>query len=98
MSSPYIDENQNIIAVMGTTGVGKSTFINFATGGEAMIGDNLESCKIMSSKHTVYRLCLETADSHQVHRVARPFKSHTLTYGSLIPLDLTIPIEMMQKF
>lgn len=46
MSSPYIDETQTIIAVMGTTGVGKSTFIKYATGGDVQIGDKLTACKV----------------------------------------------------
>jgi polynucleotide 5'-kinase involved in rRNA processing len=45
MSSPYIDETQTIIVVMGTTGVGKSTFINYATNGSAKIGRNLTACR-----------------------------------------------------
>jgi dephospho-CoA kinase len=48
MTSPYIDDTQTIIAVMGTTGVGKSTFIKHATGGDAkvVIGDKLNSCML----------------------------------------------------
>ncbi|KAJ8077761.1 hypothetical protein PM082_002194 [Marasmius tenuissimus] len=34
----------SLIAVMGTTGTGKSTFINAASGGALSVGDNLWSC------------------------------------------------------
>jgi len=51
MSSEDIDENQTIIAVMGTTGVGKSTFINFATNGGARVGQNLVSCEYVIRSH-----------------------------------------------
>ena len=44
MSSPDIDETQTIIVVMGTTGVGKSTFINYATKGAAKVGKTLTAC------------------------------------------------------
>ncbi|KAF3933732.1 hypothetical protein ABW19_dt0205332 [Dactylella cylindrospora] len=42
-----------VIAVMGTTGVGKSTFIQYATGIEVGIGDGLES---YTSKTRLYQI------------------------------------------
>ncbi|KAL0057012.1 hypothetical protein AAF712_016367 [Marasmius tenuissimus] len=38
------DADPAIIAVMGTTGSGKSTFINLASGGQLDVGDTLQSC------------------------------------------------------
>ena len=40
-------DNPVVIAIMGTTGSGKSTFIQKATGSEEkIIGHNLASCKL----------------------------------------------------
>ena len=35
-----------MIAVMGVTGVGKSTFINYFSDGEAVVGHSLEACEL----------------------------------------------------
>ncbi|KAH7381558.1 P-loop containing nucleoside triphosphate hydrolase protein [Pyrenochaeta sp. MPI-SDFR-AT-0127] len=53
MSSPYIDDTQTIIAVMGTTGVGKSTFIKYATGEDVQIGDKLVACTGKCAAHHI---------------------------------------------
>ena len=43
-----IAEQAVLIAVMGTTGSGKSTFVQLATGSaEAVVGKNLTSCTIL---------------------------------------------------
>ena len=34
-----------VIFVMGVTGVGKSTFIQYATGHEVKVGHNLDPCE-----------------------------------------------------
>ncbi|KAK1223446.1 hypothetical protein PQX77_013685 [Marasmius sp. AFHP31] len=39
-----MDADPAIIAVMGTTGSGKSTFINLASGGQLDVGNTLQSC------------------------------------------------------
>jgi predicted GTPase len=39
-----------VIAVMGVTGVGKSTFINYFSDGEAVVGHSLEACKLTIDK------------------------------------------------
>lgn len=41
-------EEMTIVAVMGVTGVGKSTFIKHATGQDVVIGHGQEAC--MSAK------------------------------------------------
>lgn len=42
-----------VIAVMGTTGVGKSTFVNFFSDSKkAPVGRNLESCELDQSNKT----------------------------------------------
>jgi len=43
MSGPTPDDA--IVAVMGVTGAGKSTFVANVTGQDVEIGDTLDSCK-----------------------------------------------------
>lgn len=38
------------IVVMGNTGVGKSTFVKYATGADVTIGHTLDSCKLIIAK------------------------------------------------
>ena len=45
----------DVIVVMGNTGVGKSTFIQYATGENVTIGHSLESCKSMLGHRTRVR-------------------------------------------
>ena len=42
-----------VIVVMGVTGVGKSTFIQYVTGRTVEVGHNQEACKYLSNLHTV---------------------------------------------
>ena len=42
------DEPPTVIAVMGPTGTGKTTFISKLAGREMNIGHNLSSCKLVS--------------------------------------------------
>ncbi|KAF9260261.1 hypothetical protein L218DRAFT_1079502 [Marasmius fiardii PR-910] len=44
LKARQIDESTTLIAVMGATGSGKTTFINIASGGVLVIGDGLRSC------------------------------------------------------
>jgi dephospho-CoA kinase len=44
----YSSSSDILIAVMGMTGVGKSTFINYFADQKAEVGDYLESCKSTS--------------------------------------------------
>jgi dephospho-CoA kinase len=44
----YSSSSDILIAVMGMTGVGKSTFINYFADQKAEVGDHLESCKLTS--------------------------------------------------
>jgi putative ribosome biogenesis GTPase RsgA len=46
-----------LIAVMGMTGVGKSTFINYFADQKAEIGDHLESCKLTSIAKLLFQYC-----------------------------------------
>ena len=39
------DQEVQVVVVMGNTGVGKSTFIKYATGADVTIGHSLNSCK-----------------------------------------------------
>lgn len=57
-----IPERPKLIAIMGPTGVGKSTFISKLAAREMKIGHNLSSCKL-HSKHYRKRLRLMTAGS-----------------------------------
>ena len=43
-----LPERPTVIAVMGPTGTGKSTFISKLAGREMNIGHNLSSCKLVS--------------------------------------------------
>uniref|UniRef100_A0A0W0EUU7 G domain-containing protein n=1 Tax=Moniliophthora roreri TaxID=221103 RepID=A0A0W0EUU7_MONRR len=43
-SAPFATEREAIIAVMGATGSGKTTFINAASGGSLQVGMDLQSC------------------------------------------------------
>jgi ABC-type multidrug transport system fused ATPase/permease subunit len=46
LSDPYGDQPKIVLAVLGMTGVGKSTFIKYATGLQHIeVGEGLESCK-----------------------------------------------------
>ena len=55
-----ISEEPKLIAIMGPTGVGKSTFISKLAAKEMKIGHNLSSCKL-NSKHYRPRPRLMTA-------------------------------------
>ena len=44
----YNSSSDILIAVMGMTGVGKSTFVNYFADQKAEVGDDLESCELTS--------------------------------------------------
>ena len=44
LTSPTLRPDDIVIGVMGVTGVGKSTFINYFAHDDVEIGNDLESC------------------------------------------------------
>jgi hypothetical protein len=60
----FLDPKAPIFAIMGKTGVGKSTFIDLLGGREVktkerpVVGDSLESCKFVSTVYTILKRML----------------------------------------
>jgi len=55
-----LNKNDMIIAVMGPTGSGKSTFIKTASGAEDIVGHSLQSC---TTEITSYEVLWDMGDS-----------------------------------
>lgn len=91
MTSRLDPSKMTIILVMGVTGVGKSTFIQYATGEKVVIGDGLEACKSLISMDSCSRLSYtrKVQANPKASAFLGPMFSLLILQGSMIPTTAT---------
>lgn len=80
--------SDTVIAVMGITGVGKSTFINYFADKKAIVGNDLESCELNLTPKLCIGLQKEVVDAFDVTKA--PGKSRFILVPSQMVPSYTL--------